>query len=165
MKPAAIVYTSANGHTARYAAILSEKIGLPAITLEESFDALAKGTAIIYMGWLMAGSVKGYAKAVRRFDICAVLGVGLCTTGALIDQVRKTARIPNTCPLFTLQGGMDRDKLEGIHAKMIDTLILFMTAKKNKNANDEEMLRLLTTPGDYVAQENLADVLDWFAGI
>ncbi len=64
MKPTTIVYTSAAGHTARYAAMLAEATGLPLHRLEET--KLPKDTPILFMGWLFAGNLKGYAKAAKR---------------------------------------------------------------------------------------------------
>jgi len=161
MRPAAIIYSSNTGHTRRYAELLSEKTGLPACDIKEA--KADKALPVIYMGWLMAGTVKDLGKAKRRFDVQAVCGVGLCTTGAMLNEVRKAARIPGDIPLFTLQGGMDLDKLTGIYRRMIDTLTRFMARKKNPSADDREMLRLLTTPGDYVCEENLAEVLKWIS--
>ena len=159
MKPAAIVYSSNTGHTRRYAELLGEKTGLPVYDIHDK--APAKGTPVVYMGWLMAATIKDFGKAKRRFDVRAVCGVGLCTTGALLQEVRRGAMVPDDTALFTLQGGMDLDKLTGIYRRMIDTLTRFMERKKNPTDDDREMLRLLTTTGDYVCEENLAEVLKW----
>ncbi len=55
MNAAAIVYTSQTGFTARYAALLAERTGLPCRPLKEA-AALPRGTAVIYLGWLCAGA-------------------------------------------------------------------------------------------------------------
>ena len=86
MKPSYIVYTSNTGHTARYAKLLSEKTALPALSLAEATEKLAKGTPILYLGWLFVGGIRGYKKAAKRYSVCAVCGVGLCDTGALHVQ-------------------------------------------------------------------------------
>ena len=59
MKPSFIVYTSNTGHTARYAKLLSEKTALPALSLAEATEKLAKGTPILYVGWLFVGGIRG----------------------------------------------------------------------------------------------------------
>ena len=89
MKSTAIVYTSNTGHTRKYALLLGEQIGLPLFSLDEAKSQLSGGSPVIYLGWLHASHVKGYAKAARRFDLRAVCAVGLCDTGTLTDQVRK----------------------------------------------------------------------------
>ena len=48
MNAAAIVYTSQTGFTARYAALLAERTGLPCRPLKEA-AALPRGTAVIYL--------------------------------------------------------------------------------------------------------------------
>ena len=114
MKPTAIVYTSGTGHTRQYALMLGEQIGLPVYSLDEANSQLFVGGPVIYLGWIHASHVKGYAKATSRFELCAVCAVGLCDTDTLTDQVRKATSIPEEIPLFTLQGGFDRSRLKGI---------------------------------------------------
>ncbi len=162
MKPVAIVYTSNTGHTARYAALLQEETSLPAYTLDEAKKELKKGTPVIYLGWLFASTIKGYQKAAKQYTICAVCGVGLCTTGALLEEVRKAAKVPENQPLFTVQGGMDYAKLRGLNKFMIDILMKGMSSKSQRTEGEEEMLNLLRTGGDYVSREHLTDVLAWY---
>ena len=42
----AIIYTSATGHTERYAKMLSEKTGIPAYPAKEAKSALPRGSEI-----------------------------------------------------------------------------------------------------------------------
>lgn len=157
-----IVFTSNTGFTARYAEILSRKTGLPVYELGKTDKALPKKASVIFMGWLLAGGVKGYRKAARRYTIRAVCGVGLCDTGCLLDQVRRAIALPESIPLFTLQGGMDHGKLKGIYKSMIDTLTKFMAGKKNPSQDDKRMVELLTTDACYVREENLSALLEWY---
>ena len=162
MKPTAIVYTSGTGHTRQYALLLSEQIGLPACSLEEAGSQLSGGSPVIYLGWLHASHVKGYAKAARRFGLRAVCAVGLCDTGTLTDQVRKVTSIPEGIPLFTLQGGIDRSRLKGMDKLMISMLTKGLSSQKQRSAQDERMLELLSEDENYVSPENLARLLQWY---
>ena len=90
----AIVYTSNTGFTEKYAKLLGGKLFLPVYSLEEAKGKLAAGAEIIYLGWLMAGTVKGYKPAVRRYRIRAVGAVGMAATGTNTDQVRKSNHLP-----------------------------------------------------------------------
>ena len=162
MKPTAIVYTSNTGYTRQYALLLSEQIGLPACSLEEAGSQLSGGSPVIYLGWLHASHVKGYAKAARRFDLRAVCAVGLCDTGTLTDQVRKATSIPEGIPLFTLQGGIDRSRLKGMDKLMISMLTKGLSSQKQRSAQDERMLELLSRDESYVSLENIAEVLRWY---
>lgn len=73
----AIVYTSNTGSAERYAKLLAHETALPAYSLAEAEGALAAGAEIIYLGWVMASTVKGYAAAARRYRVRAVCGVGM----------------------------------------------------------------------------------------
>ena len=159
----AIVYTSNTGHTAQYAKMLAEKTGLSLFTLEDAIKQLDKGSEIIYLGWLFANSLKGYKKASKHFKISVVCGVGLCDTGCLLKEVRKSISLPEDIPLFTVQGGINRAKLKGINKFMINMLIKMMSSKKAPSQDDKRMLQLLTSDASYVKSENLADLLSWYS--
>lgn len=158
----AVVYTSNTGFTARYAAMLGEKTGLPVYPLTNAKEKLEKGMPILYMGWLFGSNVKGYSQASKRYKIIAVCGVGLCDTGALLEEVRKTISLPQSIPLFTLQGGMDRSKLRGFNRWVINTLTNALSKQKDLAPEKQRMLELLQTDGDYVSAENLERVVQWY---
>ena len=162
MKPTAIVYVSNTGFTARYAALLSGKTGLPAYPLTEAQIRLSKGTPIIYMGWLMAGTGVDCKKAAKHFAIEAVIGVGLGDTGAQDAAARRACRLPADVPVFTMQGGMDHGKLKGGFKVGISILTKVMAAKKNRTPDEDKMLALLVKGGDYVSEQELAAVLAWW---
>ena len=117
---------------------------------------------MIYLGWIRAGHVKGYSKAANRFSVCAVCGVGLCDTGTLISEVRKATSIPEGIPLFTLQGGIDRSRLKGMDRLMISMLTKGLAAQKQRSAQDDRMLELLSKDESYVSPENLSGILQWY---
>ena len=112
MNANAIVYTSNTGYTAQYARLLGEKTGPPVYSLAEAGAKLPAGNCVIYLGWLMAGKVQGYAKAAKRYRVAAVCGVGMGATGSQLADVRKANSLGNDLPLFTLQGGFDMGKLK-----------------------------------------------------
>ncbi len=77
----AIIYTTNTGSTECYARLLTQKTGLPAYSLAEAKKRVFVGAEVIYLGWIMAGSVKGYAGAAKRYQIRAVCGVGMGQAG------------------------------------------------------------------------------------
>lgn len=162
MKPTAIVYKSNTGHTRQYALLLGEQTGLPTYSLEEAGSRLSGGSPVIYLGWIHASHVKGYAKAASRFELCAVCAVGLCDTGTLTSEVRKAASIPEDIPLFTLQGGFDRSRLKGMDKLMISMLTKGLASQKQRSAQDDRMLELLNKNENYVSPEHLAEVFQWY---
>lgn len=162
MKPSVIIYTSYTGHTRQYAHLLGEEIGLPVYSYDEAVSQLPRGSQVIYLGWIHASHVKGYSRAAKRFSVCAVCGVGLCDTGTLISEVRKATSIQEDIPLFTIQGGFDRSKLKGMDKLMISMLTKGLSAQKQRSAQDERMLELLSKDASYVSMDNLAGILQWY---
>ena len=166
MRPNAIVYTSNTGYTRQYAVLLGDKTGLPVYSLEEAAQTLAAGNSVVYLGWLMAGKVQGYAKAAKRYRVEAVCGVGMGATGSQLEDVRKTNALSDALPLFTLQGGFDITRLRGIYRLMMTvmskTVGKTLAEKQDRTADEDAMLDLLIHGGSCVSEENLRPVLDWF---
>ena len=119
----AIIYTTNTGSTQRYAQMLSQATGLPAYSLTQAGAQVPDGAAIIYMGWIAAGTVKGYAAAAGRYRVRAVCAVGMGQTGTQTDAVRKNSGIPACIPLFTLQGNFDVKRLHGAYRLMMDIMV------------------------------------------
>ena len=165
MKPKAIVYTSNTGTTAQYARMLEERLGWRAYSLDEAWNMLEKDTPVVYLGWLMAGQVKGLKKAQKRFKICAVCGVCMGKTGSQIEDVRKTNALPPEMPVFTMQGGFDMKRLHGVYRFMMVIMGKVMgkrlSQKPNLSPEEKDMLRLLKEGGSCVSEENLSGVLAW----
>ena len=109
----AIIYTTNTGSTERYARLLAHEIGLPAYALAEAKHTVPAGAEVIYLGWIMAGSVKGYAAATRRYQVRAVCGVGMGQTGTQTDNVRQKTSVPANIPVFILQGSFNVKRLHG----------------------------------------------------
>lgn len=168
MKPSAIVYTSNTGYTAQYARLLGEKTGLPVYELAEAKKRLPAGSRILYLGWLMAGKVQGYGKAANQYAVAAVCGVGMGTTGSQLQDVRKANPIPDSTPVFTLQGGFDMRRLKGIYKFMMTimakTVGKELAQKADRTPDEDDMLELLANGGSRVSGDNLEAVLRWYLG-
>ena len=164
-KPTGIVYTSNTGYTEKYAKLLGEQLGLPAFSAEQA-DSLPEGTEVLYLGWLMAGVVKGYKKAAQRFSVAAVCGVGMGPAGSQDSDVRKNNAIPQEVPVFTLQGGFDLQRLHGVYRVMMN--IMARTAgkgladKQNRTPEEDDMLDMMLHGGKRVKVKNLSAILDWY---
>jgi len=158
----AIVYTSNTGHTAEYAKILCKKTGLPVYALNEAAKHISNGTEIIYLGWLFANSIKGYKKAAKKYKVSSICAVGLCETGTTLDDVRKANALSEEIPLFTMQGGMDKNKLRGINKLMINMLTKGLSSQNERSESDERMLYLVTHDANYVSEENTSAFMEWY---
>ena len=163
----AIVYTSNTGSTQEYAELFSKKTGLPAFSLREAEKKLPSGSEIIYMGWLAAGSVKGFGKAAKLYVVRALCGVGMGKTGSQIQDIRKQNSVADTTPVFMLQGNFDMKKLHGVYRFMMQCMKLTvgksLVKKENKSADEKDMLDMLMNGGVRVKEENLSDLYGWYA--
>ena len=97
----AIIYRSNTGSTAEYAQLLGKKLNLPVHSLQQAKNKVPAGSEIIYLGWIMAGGIKGYKEAAKLYKVCAVCGVGMGQTGTQLKEVRDKNAIPQRIPLFT----------------------------------------------------------------
>ena len=163
----AIIYTTNTGSTEQYAKLLAQKTGLPAYSFAEEKKQILAGAEVVYLGWIMAGSVKGYAAAAKRYRVCAVCGVGMGQTGTQTDSVRKKSAIPANIPLFTLQGNFDVKKLHGIYRPMMEIMVTTvgksLVKKKDRTPEENDMLDMMFHGGERVKVENLSAVLDWYS--
>ena len=162
----AIVYTSNSGFTKHYAELLSKETGLAAYELDESKKKIDTGAEVIYMGWLMAGMIKGYKKAVKRYKVKAVCAVGMTQPKDGLTADTKTKNNITNAEVFYLQGGLDMDRVHGIYKLMMKTMSKLiggkLEAKTDKTQEDLETLEMLKKRVDKVSVENLSDVVKWY---
>lgn len=166
----AIVYTSQTGHTRRYAQMLAEKIGLSAYSAQEAKSCLQRGDEIFFLGWLMAGAVKGLQAAMDRYTVRGVAIVGISPQGN--GDLWTEARINNGYSdsggrLFYLQGGYAPEKLGFIHRMMMKSManaVIRQVAAKGDKATDRErqMAEVFRGGGDFVREEALDEIVQWF---
>ena len=162
----AIIYTTNTGSTEQYAKLLAQETGLPAYSLTEAKKVIPTGAEILYLGWIAAGSVKGFVGAAKRYQVRAVCAVGIGQTGTQTESVRKKAAVPAGIPLFTLQGNFHVEKLRGMYRFMMEIMVKAagksLAAKKDRTPEEEDMLEMMRCGGERVKIENLSAVLDWY---
>lgn len=160
-RPEAIVYSSNAGHTSEYAEIIGCETGLPVYPISKG---CAAGTKVLYMGWLMAGTVNGYKKAAKRYKICAVCGVGMSENGSQIEDIKKANNLSGDTPIFSLQGGFDMSLLHGIYKFMMKTVaagaMKKLKGKENLTEEEAKSLEMITKGANYVSVENAREIID-----
>ena len=165
----AIVYTTNAGHTKSYAEILSRKINLPVFSLKEAKKSLPVNEEIIYLGWLMAGTVKGLKQAGKRFSVKAVCGVGMSGGDSQIADMRKKNSVADSIPVFYLQGGFEMDRLHGIYKLMMKTMQSTagkqISGKADQSPEEKEMLDLLVNGGNKVSKANTDKIIEWYQNL
>lgn len=145
--------------------MLAQKTGLPVYELKEAKKALATGVDIIYLGWIRAGALIGYKKAVKSWHVKAVCAVGMRvpSSNQLPDIIKKNHL--ESAQAFYLQGGFDRKKHHGIYKFIVIMMtkrgIPALEKKVDKTDNDLTALDMLKNGGDCVREGNLDPVLAW----
>ncbi len=164
----AIVYTSNTGSAAQYAEMLAKETGLAVYSLDEARGKVPADSEVIYLGWVMAGTVKGYAAAAKRYIVRAVCAVGMAQPGAQGKILRERNKLPESVPLFQLQGNFDVKKLHGMYRLMMEVMVKTagkaLASKSGRTAEEDDMLDMMTNGGERVRVENLHAVLAWYKG-
>ena len=165
----AIVYTSQTGFTRRYAEMLAAQTGLPAYDAKTAKGQLPRGSEIFYMGWLLAGEVKGLKAAMGRYTVRGVAMVGVSPQGN--GELWTEARINSGASddggrIFYLRGGYAPEKLGGLYRLMMGhmakTVIRQVEAKEaGATAEEREMAEVFRSGGDYVQEEALEEIAAW----
>ena len=165
----AIIYTSNTGSTARYAKILANELNLPVYSAEDAKRYVPAGAEIIYLGWIMAGGIKGYSQAAKRYRVCAVCGVGMGQSGTQIEEICLKNKISKDIPAFTLQGNFDLKKLHGVYRFMMNIMVKTagkaLANKADRTPEEDDMLNMLAGDGNRVQIENLKPVIDWYHSV
>lgn len=161
----AIVYTSQTGSTERYARLLGRRTGLPVWSLAAAEQAVPPGAEIVYLGWLLCGGINGYRTAAGRYWVRAVCAVGMGRTGSQTELVRRRNGVPPSVPVFTVQGGLQPEKLRGVYRRMLDTLVhtagAALADRRNRTEEEDGALELLLRGGDCVRPEELDAAAQW----
>ena len=156
----AIIYTSNTGSTAEYAQLLGKKLNLPVHSLQQAKNKVLAGSEIIYLGWIMAGGIKGYKEAAKLYKVRAVCGIGMGQTGTQLKEVRDKNAIPQRIPLFTLQGNFDVKKLHGAYRFMMNVMV-----KTDRTPEEDDMLDMMVNGGKRVSLQNLNAVTEWYKSV
>lgn len=159
-KMKAIVYESHAGHTRAYAKLIGEKTGLPVYSVQEAKGKLDKGTEVLFLGWLMAGIVKGFKKAKKQYQVKAVCAVGMGNhTQAAAEKTARQNGMGNL-PVFLIRGGLDMEKLSPIYRMMMNKLLSVLEKKKEKTAEIQGLIDVAKSKDDLpVTEEAAAHVL------
>lgn len=160
-----IIYESDSGFTKRYAEIFAEKTGLECHSLYMARIKVKKHSDVIYFGRVMQGEIDGFKKARKKYNILAVCPVGLkMATNAVIEEIAQKNNITDNLPkLFYLPGGFDPEQNKGLEKTLINLMVDDLESRgEDIDAVDARFLRDLKGGADYVDEQNLAPLSDWY---
>ena len=144
-------------------------MNLPVHSLQQAKNKVLAGSEIIYLGWIMAGGIKGYKEAVKLYKVRAVCGVGMGQTGTQLKEVRDKNAIPQRIPLFTLQGNFDVKKLHGAYRFMMNVMVKTvgkgLANKTDRTPGEDDMLDMMVNGGKRVSLQNMKAITEWYKNI
>lgn len=165
----AIIYRSNAGHTREYAQILGLKTGLPVYDAGEAVNKLKNGDEIIFFGWVRAGEIAGYEKLKKKYAIKAVCAVGMSVPSEKTEKELRNRHHISDAELFYLQGGFDIGRLRGIYKFMMKNMVKMIKSeilkKEEKTEEDEAYLEMVIKGKNYVNEDNLRPISEWYESL
>lgn len=153
-----IVYETNTGSCERYAKMLSEKMGLEAVSLSSTCEGDAD--EVVFIGWIMAGTIQGLETARKNFaSIKAVCAVGMMPPESQLEKLKEKNLV--TEQIFALPGAFDMKKLSGMYKMMMGMMMRMLKSqfKDSENEKEREAYALFEKGFDAVKEENLNEVL------
>lgn len=162
----AVVYNSCTGSCKKYAELLSAAIHVPAMPLKSA--KVRDCGSVIYVSWIFAGKVCGLDKAVKQFDVAAVVQVGMSAVSAESESFcRKNNAIPAGAAVFCRQGGFNINKLP-LPLKLVMKLkcreIVARLEKKGQLTEQENATLIMASTGvGEPPRWDVDDIVAWAA--
>lgn len=161
----AIIYNSLTGSGEKYAKLLSAALHVPAKPMG---DYVRPDGQVIYIGWAFAGKIVGYQKAAKKYDIGAVVQVGMAGGGEnSAEAAREQNHIPSCIKVFSVQGGFYMDKLPlplRLVMKLKNKQIAAGLKKKaSLNEREQALLTMASTGTGEPASWNVDEIVAWCA--
>jgi len=131
------------------------------------FLTRAKGK-VIYVGWTFAGGIVGLKKALKNYDVAAVVQVGMGPASAeSADFARKKNNIPENISVFGKQGGFNINKLplpQKLIMKLKNKEIAHGLRKKAQLSDQERALLNMAVNGvGEPADWDVSSIVKWAA--
>lgn len=155
----AILYTSNTGYTGTYAKMLAGRLGIPVYPLRSAEAArLPKSAEIIYLGWIMAGAIRGAEKAAKRYHIRLLCGVGLAAPDEkLLSELRT--RHQAFCPEISyLRGGFDMDRLHGGYRLLMKMMRSSLEKRTGRTPEEDTLLCAMKNGENFITGAALDEI-------
>lgn len=163
----AIIYSSTTGSCKKYAEKMSAALHVPAFDAKKVYTP--KGSEVIYVGWLFAGKVVGLEKAVKEYNVVAVVQVGMADNAAAEEACRKKNGLGSGVAVFSLQGRFDLNGLPlplrlimKVKTKDIAKRLNAKAAKATLTAAEQACLKMAETgKGEPATWDGVQAVINW----
>lgn len=156
----AIVYVTNTGSAKQYAEILGEKTGYPVFDFANASE-VPQDAQVIFIGWVMAGTVQGLKEARELFKVKAICPVGMMKSEKQDAELKTKNSIEE--PMFSLMGNFHLDSLKGMYKMMMNMMLKMMKSKLKENdvPDGQKAVEAIEKGVDCVSEENLSEILAW----
>ena len=158
-----IVYNSLTGSGEKYAKLLSAQLHIPAKPMGEYVRPDAQ---VLYIGWAFAGKVSGYNKAKKKYNIVAVVNVGMNGSAPGTAEFTQSATgIPSSVKVFSVQGGFYMDKLPAPFKLIMKIknkdIVKRLQSKGIQSESDKALMTMASTGTGDPASWDVSEIVDW----
>jgi flavodoxin len=159
-----IVYESSTGFTEKYAKMFAEKTGLECWSMYMAKIKVQKDEDVVYFGWIQQGEISKYKKAAKKFNVLAVCPVGIAAPSERVtEKLKEKNKIGDLPKIFYLHGGYDPEKSVGLQGTLINMVVKDLESKESDlDSSQIQMMNDLKNGADYVDENNLTPLLEWF---
>lgn len=166
----AVIYNSQTGFTRKYAKWISQELGADCFEFgtakKKSFDDY---DAIVFGGWACTGAIskfKWFKERVEQWTDKKL--VAFCVGGTpidspLIEQAMQrvlTDEERKKINLFYCPGGMNYEKMSASSRVMMKMYAKMLKAKKNKSADDEAMIKMISSSYDLSDRKYIEPIIE-----
>lgn len=166
-----VIYNSQTGFTKRYAEWISEAAGADCLELSAAKkEDLTSYQAIIFGSWACAGGISKISWFKRNIDKWADKKlIAFCVGGSPIENPEvETALNRNFSPseqkkvkAFYCPGGFNYEKMSAPSRLMMKVFIKTLKAKKEKTADDQEMIKMISSSYDISDKKYIEPILQY----
>ena len=164
-----VIYNSQTGFTKRYAQWIAEAAGADCLALEaakkKNLDAYE---AIIFGGWACAGSISKLSWFKSNIDkwngkklIAYCVGASPIESPEVELSLKRNFKESELkkVSVFYCPGGLNYEKMHAPSKLAMKMLIKTLTAKKNKSAEEQEMIKMISASYDISDKKYIEPIL------
>ena len=164
----AVLFTTVNGSSERYAKAISAALDVPAYPVPRAPDL--SGKDILYVGWVLSGKVTGLGEAAKKGNIRAVAAVGMAPVNPKTEDLyREMNPELQGKVLFCLQGAFHKKGLPFLLRIQVSGALKgaarqlqALKASRELTESEQRFLDTVTTgEGEPLSWDGVNEVIDW----
>ncbi|MCX8058932.1 MAG: flavodoxin domain-containing protein [Spirochaetes bacterium] len=165
-----VFYKSISGFTEKYANMIAEELNCPVLKIENistidlsSYDTIVFGGSLHAVGIIGLEEFKKYLSKISGRIFIFAVGASPAKEG-IIEEIWNNNNLDELgkerTKLFFLRGGFNYKKLNFKNKIIMGLLYFKLKYKKDRNDDENGMLKAYKTPVDFTSKENIKEMID-----